>query len=75
MADHLVEKLQSQLSYRMAIEGLPQGDWVLIDCGDAIVHLFRPEVRDFYAIEKMWGLEPPHLPNSSLSGAPALTLP
>jgi nicotinate-nucleotide adenylyltransferase len=59
MADHLVETLQPRLSFRMAVEGLPQGDWVLIDCGDAIVHLFRPEVRDFYAIEKMWGLEPP----------------
>jgi nicotinate-nucleotide adenylyltransferase len=61
MADHLVEKLQPRLSYRMGIEGLPQGDWVLIDCGDVVVHLFRPEVRDFYAIEKMWGLEPPRL--------------
>ena len=59
MADHLVRKIQPELSFRMAVEGLPQGDWVLIDCGDAVVHLFRPEVRDFYAIEKMWGLEPP----------------
>ncbi len=59
MADHLVRKLQPDLSFRMAVEGLPQGDWVLIDCGDVVVHLFRPEVRDFYAIEKMWGLEPP----------------
>jgi ribosome-associated protein len=59
MADHLVRKIQPQLSFRMQVEGLPQGDWVLIDCGDAVVHLFRPEVRDFYAIEKMWGLEPP----------------
>ena len=59
MADHLMRKIQPELSFRMAVEGLPQGDWVLIDCGDAVVHLFRPEVRDFYAIEKMWGLEPP----------------
>jgi nicotinate-nucleotide adenylyltransferase len=59
MADHLIRKIQPQLSFRMQVEGLPQGDWVLIDCGDAVVHLFRPEVRDFYAIEKMWGLEPP----------------
>jgi ribosome-associated protein len=62
MADHLVRDLQPDLSFRMAVEGLPQGDWVLIDCGDVVVHLFRPEVRDFYAIEKMWGLEPPVLP-------------
>ena len=61
MADHLVKKLQPELSFRMTIEGLPQGDWVLLDCGDVVVHLFRPEVRDFYAIEKMWGLEPPAL--------------
>jgi nicotinate-nucleotide adenylyltransferase len=59
MAEHLVEKFQPSLSFRIGVEGLPQGDWVLIDCGDVVVHLFRPEVRDFYAIEKMWGLEPP----------------
>jgi nicotinate-nucleotide adenylyltransferase len=59
MADHLLRKIQPLLSFHMQVEGLPQGDWVLIDCGDAVVHLFRPEVRDFYAIEKMWGLEPP----------------
>jgi nicotinate-nucleotide adenylyltransferase len=61
MADHIVQRLQPRLSYRMAVEGLPQGDWVLIDSGDVVVHLFRPEVRNFYAIEKMWGLEPPLL--------------
>jgi len=59
MADHLIERLQPSLSYRLTVEGMPQGDWVLIDCGDVVVHLFRPEVRDFYALEKMWGLEPP----------------
>ncbi len=59
MADNLLQKLQPELSYRIAVEGLPQGDWVLIDCGDVVVHLFRPEVRAFYAIEKMWGLETP----------------
>jgi nicotinate (nicotinamide) nucleotide adenylyltransferase/ribosome silencing factor RsfS/YbeB/iojap len=67
MADHLVRKLQPDMSFRMAVEGLPQGDWVLIDCGDVVVHLFRPEVRDFYAIEKMWGLEPPALPAGSVA--------
>jgi nicotinate-nucleotide adenylyltransferase len=72
MADHLVRKLQPDLSFRMAVEGLPQGDWVLIDCGDVVVHLFRPEVRDFYAIEKMWGLEPPVLPVGDAAAPPAL---
>jgi len=37
------------------IEGLPVADWVLIDAGDVIVHLFRPEVRSFYNLERMWG--------------------
>nr|WP_255609061.1 ribosome silencing factor [Methylosinus sp. Sm6] len=37
------------------VEGLPQCDWVLIDAGDVIVHVFRPEVRQFYNLEKMWG--------------------
>ncbi len=67
MADHLMRKLQPLLSFRMAVEGLPQGDWALVDCGDVVVHLFRPEVRDFYAIEKMWGLEPPRVAPSMVS--------
>ena len=40
-------------------EGLINGDWVLIDAGDAIVHVFRPEVREFYNLEKMWGADRP----------------
>ncbi|MEB3702604.1 Ribosomal silencing factor RsfS [Candidatus Bealeia paramacronuclearis] len=43
------------------IEGVPQCDWVLIDAGDIIVHLFRPEVREFYNIEKMWDIVESHL--------------
>jgi nicotinate-nucleotide adenylyltransferase len=69
MADHLLRNLQPELSFRMAVEGMPQGDWVLVDCGDVVVHLFRPEVRDFYALEKMWGLEPPA---AAAGEAPAL---
>ena len=54
MADNLRKKTRSSGFHRPAIEGRPQCDWVLIDTGDVIVHLFRPEVRNFYALEKMW---------------------
>ncbi|MAE50423.1 MAG: ribosome silencing factor [Micavibrio sp.] len=54
----LAEKLRDRLNIRgikdIKIEGLNQCDWVAMDCGDIIVHLFRPEVREFYNIEKMW---------------------
>ena len=56
MADHLVEKLKAA-GIGCSVEGLPQCDWVLVDGGDVIVHLFRPEVRAFYNLEKMWGVE------------------
>ncbi len=55
MADHILEKLKHRGHKGMAVEGLSQADWVLIDVGDIIVHLFRPEVRAFYGLEKMWG--------------------
>ncbi|HZH26586.1 MAG TPA: ribosome silencing factor [Azospirillaceae bacterium] len=59
MADHLREKLE-KAGLGVRIEGLTQADWVLVDAGDVIVHLFRPEVRAFYQLEKMWApdLEP-----------------
>ena len=57
MAEHLREKLKAGGLATVSVEGASQGDWVLIDGGDIIVHLFRPEVRDFYALEKMWGME------------------
>lgn len=59
MAEHLREKLKSAGAASVEVEGLPQADWVLIDAGDVIVHLFRPEVRSFYNLEKMWAVEPP----------------
>ncbi|EWY38490.1 ribosome-associated protein IOJAP [Skermanella stibiiresistens SB22] len=59
MATHLREKLKVAGAQAVEIEGMPQADWVLIDAGDVIVHLFRPEVRSFYNLEKMWGIEPP----------------
>jgi ribosome-associated protein len=59
MATHLDEKLTKAGVKRVAVEGQGQGDWVLLDGGDVVVHLFRPEVRTFYALEKMWGAEMP----------------
>ena len=67
IADHLVERLKAEspeLSIR--VEGRPQNDWVLIDAGDVIVHVFRPEVRGFYRLEKMWSTE---LPEQAVAGA------
>lgn len=59
MADHLLEKLKAEGVQGATVEGLSQGDWVLIDAGDVVVHLFRPEVRSFYNLEKMWGVAMP----------------
>jgi len=53
-ADDVVEHLKKAGLKNIRVEGQPHCDWVLIDAGDVIVHVFRPEVRDFYAIEKMW---------------------
>ena len=54
MAAKLAEKLKAEFGRLTRIEGLPTADWVLIDAGDVIVHIFRPEVRSFYNLEKMW---------------------
>ena len=53
LADNLVDRLLEQ-GVRTRTEGLRNGDWVIVDAGDVIVHIFRPEVRTFYNIEKMW---------------------
>jgi ribosome-associated protein len=55
MANKIAEKVKATTGHRVSIEGLPTADWVLIDAGDIIVHLFRPEVRTFYNLERMWG--------------------
>ena len=57
MADHLLRALKDAGHGRCRVEGMPNADWVLIDAGDVIVHLFRPEVRSFYNIEKIWSVE------------------
>ncbi len=54
MAERLRDRLNMRGIKEVRIEGLSQSDWVAIDAGDIIIHLFRPEVRDFYNIEKMW---------------------
>ena len=58
IADHLVEDLKDNGFGTAAIEGQPACDWVLVDTGDVIVHVFRPEVRQFYNLEKMWAADP-----------------
>jgi ribosome-associated protein len=64
MAQKLVERIKGELGRTARVEGLPTADWVLIDAGDVIVHLFRPEVRSFYNLERMWAFgEAPAAPN------------
>jgi ribosome-associated protein len=57
MAQKLTERIKQELGRSVRIEGLPVADWVLIDANDVIVHLFRPEVRSFYNLERMWAFE------------------
>lgn len=57
MAQKLAEKVKQAGFGPVHIEGLAQADWVLLDAGDVIVHLFRPEVRSFYNLERMWSFE------------------
>ena len=55
ISDHLVEKLPELGITVLRKEGLPEAQWVLIDCGDIIIHLMTPETRDFYSLERLWG--------------------
>jgi ribosome-associated protein len=54
IAEHVVKDVEKSGVPHVRVEGLRQGDWVLIDAGDVVVHLFRPEVRTHYNLEKMW---------------------
>jgi ribosome-associated protein len=55
MSDHILEKVKEIGATSVATEGTGYCDWVLIDSGDVVVHLFRPEIREFYALERLWG--------------------
>ncbi len=57
LAEHIVQSLKKRGLPTVKPEGIRQGDWVLVDAGNVIVHLFRPEVRDFYNLEKMWEVD------------------
>ena len=66
LADQVETGLKDSGYGRMPSEGKAHGDWVLIDAGDVIVHLFRPEVRAYYNLERMWGPPPAlHEPQSA----------
>ena len=54
IAEKLLDRLKAACGISARTEGKETGDWVLIDAGDVVVHVFRPEVRDFYQLEKMW---------------------
>lgn len=54
ITDHLLRDLKDNGHGTPRVEGLPHCDWVLVDTGDIVIHIFRPEVRDFYGLEKMW---------------------
>lgn len=57
LADHVMRRLKEGGLGRVRVEGLPNADWVLIDTGDVVIHIFRPEVRAFYNLERIWGTD------------------
>lgn len=61
LADHISQEVKKLTGRSPSVEGMPNADWVLIDTGDVIVHLFRPEVREFYNLEKIWASDSPHM--------------
>ena len=65
VADRVIEDLTAAGLATVRVEGMPHCDWVLIDAGDVIVHVFRPEVRAFYNLEKMWATTRPHRQRAS----------
>jgi ribosome-associated protein len=57
MATKIADKVKTDFGRPVRVQGLPTADWVLIDAGDVIVHIFRPEVREFYNLERMWAFD------------------
>jgi ribosome-associated protein len=70
MATKLAEKVKERVGRSPRIEGLPAADWVLIDADDVIIHLFRPEVRTFYNLERMWAFGDDEKGQRSAGAAP-----
>jgi ribosome-associated protein len=68
IAEHLAERLKSAGHKGVRVEGKAQGDWVLVDAGDIIVHVFRPEVRELYQLERLWSF-----PDAAVEVRPAAT--
>jgi ribosome-associated protein len=68
IADQVADKIKAATGIPVRIEGVPACDWVLVDTGDIIIHIFRPEVREFYNLEKMWKADiPPDTSQDDLS--------
>src|SRR3546814_20527546 len=71
IAEKLAQRIKQEAGRPVRVEGLPNADWVLIDAGDVIVHLFRPEVRSFYNLERMWSFgDAPPVPAATLRDPP-----
>ena len=68
LADHVSRKLKEAGLVKVRIEGLPNADWVLIDAGDVLVHIFRPEVREFYNLERIWSSDAAPPPGANPRG-------
>ena len=71
MANKLAQRIKDEVGRSPRIEGLPAADWVLIDADDVIVHLFRPEVRTFYNLERMWAFGDDSPQRAGAGAAPA----
>jgi ribosome-associated protein len=70
MATKLSERIKAETGRAVRLEGLAAADWVLMDAGDVVVHIFRPEVRAFYALEKMWAFDAEGAPVRAADAAP-----